>query len=115
MHTHIAFRLLLRYSFFFWQPTKTHTEASVFLILLLFFFLFSLLFTTLMTVLDIRGCLDDSPTFRKRVQAHEESIQNFEQILKTLIKLTRSQVELSAGSTKYTQPNTPRNTNCFTL
>lgn len=68
-----------------------------------------------MTVLDIRGCLDDSPTFRKRVQAHEESIQNFEQILKTLIKLTRSQVELSAGSTKYTRPNTPRNTNCFTL
>ncbi|ORE11849.1 ArfGap-domain-containing protein [Rhizopus microsporus var. microsporus] len=50
-----------------------------------------------MTVLDIRGCLDDSPTFRKRVQAHEESIQNFEQILKTLIKLTRSQVELSAA------------------
>ncbi|CAO3695557.1 unnamed protein product [Rhizopus stolonifer] len=50
-----------------------------------------------MTVLDIRGCLDNSPTFRKRIQAHEESIQNFEQSLKTLIKLTRSQVELSTA------------------
>jgi Arf-GAP/coiled-coil/ANK repeat/PH domain-containing protein len=50
-----------------------------------------------MAVLDIRGCLEDSPTFRKRIQAHEESIQNFEQSLKTLIKLARSQVELSTG------------------
>ncbi|KAI9276408.1 hypothetical protein BY458DRAFT_120226 [Sporodiniella umbellata] len=50
-----------------------------------------------MTVLDIRGCLDDSPHFRKRVQAHEESIQHFEQSLKTLLKLTRSQVELSTA------------------
>ncbi|KAG0765037.1 hypothetical protein G6F57_006441 [Rhizopus arrhizus] len=50
-----------------------------------------------MAVLDIRGCLEDSPTFRKRIQAHEESIQNFEQSLKTLIKLARSQVELSTA------------------
>lgn len=49
-----------------------------------------------MPALDIRGCLEDSPTFRKRIQSHEESIQNFEQSLKTLIKLTRSQVEISS-------------------
>lgn len=51
-----------------------------------------------MPALDIRGCLDDSPTFRKRIQSHEESIQNFEHSLKSLIKLTRSQVELSTGT-----------------
>lgn len=50
-----------------------------------------------MPALDIRGCLDDSPTFRKRIQSHEESISNFEHSLKSLIKLTRSQVELSTG------------------
>ncbi|KAI9269470.1 hypothetical protein EDC94DRAFT_598988 [Helicostylum pulchrum] len=50
-----------------------------------------------MPALDIRGCLDDSPTFRKRIQSHEESIGNFEHSLKTLIKLTRSQVDLSTA------------------
>ncbi|OBZ82383.1 Arf-GAP with coiled-coil, ANK repeat and PH domain-containing protein 2, partial [Choanephora cucurbitarum] len=48
-----------------------------------------------MPALDIRGCLEDSPTFRKRIQSHEESIHNFENSLKALIKLTRSQVDLS--------------------
>lgn len=51
-----------------------------------------------MPALDIRGCLDDSPTFRKRIQSHEESIHNFENSLKTLIKLTRAQVDLSTGT-----------------
>lgn len=50
-----------------------------------------------MPALDIRGCLEDSPTFRKRIQSHEESIHNFEHSLKSLIKLTRSQVEISTG------------------
>ncbi|KAL0138179.1 hypothetical protein V8B55DRAFT_1535746 [Mucor lusitanicus] len=50
-----------------------------------------------MPALDIRGCLDDSPTFRKRIQSHEESIHNFEHSLKSLIKLTRSQVEISTA------------------
>ncbi|KAG1109009.1 hypothetical protein G6F42_015792 [Rhizopus arrhizus] len=50
-----------------------------------------------MPALDIRGCLEDSPTFRKRIQSHEESIQNFEHSLKSLIKLTRSQVEISTA------------------
>ncbi|KAI8094869.1 uncharacterized protein B0P05DRAFT_166085 [Gilbertella persicaria] len=59
----------------------------------LFFLLF--LSRKTMPALDIRGCLEDSPNFRKRIQSHEESIQNFEQSLKTLIKLTRSQVDLS--------------------
>lgn len=51
-----------------------------------------------MPALDIRGCLDDSPTFRKRIQSHEESINNFEHSLKTVIKLTRSQVDLSSSN-----------------
>ncbi|KAG2190738.1 hypothetical protein INT46_007931 [Mucor plumbeus] len=50
-----------------------------------------------MPALDIRGCLEDSPTFRKRIQSHEESIHNFEHSLKSLIKLTRSQVEISTA------------------
>ncbi|CAO3655098.1 unnamed protein product [Mucor hiemalis] len=50
-----------------------------------------------MPALDIRGCLDDSPTFRKRIQSHEESTHNFENSLKTLIKLTRAQVDLSTA------------------
>lgn len=50
-----------------------------------------------MPALDIRGCSDDSPTFRKRIQSHEESIHNFESSLKSLIKLTRSQVDLSTS------------------
>lgn len=54
-----------------------------------------------MPALDIRGCLEDSPTFRKRIQSHEESIQNFEHSLKSLIKLTRSQVEISTGKDTY--------------
>ncbi|KAG0184328.1 Arf-GAP with coiled-coil, ANK repeat and PH domain-containing protein 2 [Apophysomyces sp. BC1034] len=53
-----------------------------------------------MPALDLRGCLEDSPKFRKRVNDHEESIQNFESSLKTLIKLSRAQVELS---TEYSQ------------
>ncbi|KAI8977532.1 hypothetical protein BDF20DRAFT_836323 [Mycotypha africana] len=48
-----------------------------------------------MPALDIRGCLEDSPTFRRRIQSHEDSINNFEQSLKTVVKLTRAQVELS--------------------
>lgn len=54
-----------------------------------------------MPALDIRGCLEDSPTFRKRIQSHEESIHNFEHSLKSLIKLTRSQVEISTGKDTY--------------
>ncbi|KAI8885870.1 ArfGap-domain-containing protein [Backusella circina FSU 941] len=50
-----------------------------------------------MPALDIRGCLEDSPTFRKRIQSHEESIHNFEHSLKTLIKLARTQVEIATA------------------
>ncbi|CEP10078.1 hypothetical protein [Parasitella parasitica] len=50
-----------------------------------------------MPALDIRGCLEDSPTFRRRIQSHEESIHNFEHSLKSLLKLTRSQVEISSA------------------
>ncbi|KAI8976987.1 hypothetical protein BDB01DRAFT_802335 [Pilobolus umbonatus] len=48
-----------------------------------------------MPSLDIRSCLDDSPSFRKRIQLCEESVHNFEQSLKTLIKLARLQVDIS--------------------
>ncbi|KAI8647772.1 hypothetical protein BD408DRAFT_937 [Parasitella parasitica] len=50
-----------------------------------------------MPALDIRGCLEDSPTFRRRIQSHEESVHNFEHSLKSLIKLTRSQVEIATA------------------
>ncbi|KAI7899498.1 uncharacterized protein BX663DRAFT_521103 [Cokeromyces recurvatus] len=50
-----------------------------------------------MPTLDIRGCLEDSPIFRKRIHSHEDSIHSFEQSLKTLIKLARSQVEISTA------------------
>lgn len=50
-----------------------------------------------MPALDLKGCLEDSPKFRKRVHAHEETVQNFESSLKSLIKLARSQVNLSQG------------------
>ncbi|KAF7732819.1 centaurin beta [Apophysomyces ossiformis] len=53
-----------------------------------------------MPVLDLRGCLEDSPKFRKRINDYEDSIQNFENSLKTLVKLSRAQVELS---TEYSQ------------
>ncbi|KAI9278657.1 hypothetical protein BDA99DRAFT_600287 [Phascolomyces articulosus] len=49
-----------------------------------------------MPALDLKGCLEDSPTFRKRVNSHEESIQNFEASLKSILKLARSQVNLSS-------------------
>ncbi|KAI8140342.1 hypothetical protein BJV82DRAFT_623559 [Fennellomyces sp. T-0311] len=49
-----------------------------------------------MPALDLKGCLEDSPTFRKRVNSHEESIQNFEISLKSILKLARSQVNLSS-------------------
>ncbi|KAI9499234.1 hypothetical protein BDB00DRAFT_795963 [Zychaea mexicana] len=49
-----------------------------------------------MPALDLKGCLEDSPTFRKRVVAHEENIQNFESSLKSLLKLSRAQVNLSS-------------------
>lgn len=61
----------------------------------IFLFLFVYIFN--MPALDIRGCLEDSPTFRKRIQSHEESIHNFEHSLKSLIKLSRLQVELTVG------------------
>ena len=51
-----------------------------------------------MPALDLKGCLEDSPTFRKRVNSHEESIQNLEASLKSILKLTRSQVNLSSGN-----------------
>ncbi|KAI9013806.1 hypothetical protein CLU79DRAFT_768786 [Phycomyces nitens] len=51
-----------------------------------------------MPALDLKGCLDDSPKFRKRIAIHEDSIQQFELSLKTLTKLTRLQVD---SSTEY--------------
>ncbi|KAI8098861.1 uncharacterized protein BX664DRAFT_319775, partial [Halteromyces radiatus] len=56
-----------------------------------------------MPALDLRGCLEDSPTFRKRVNSHEESLSNFETSLKMLIKLTRSQMELSSSYSQHQQ------------
>ncbi|KAI7877711.1 hypothetical protein K492DRAFT_12180 [Lichtheimia hyalospora FSU 10163] len=47
-----------------------------------------------MPALDLKGCLEDSPKFRRRVNAHEETIQHFESSLKVLLKLSRSQVNL---------------------
>ncbi|KAJ8659588.1 hypothetical protein O0I10_004566 [Lichtheimia ornata] len=47
-----------------------------------------------MPALDLKGCLEDSPKFRRRVNAHEETIQHFESSLKVLLKLSRSQVSL---------------------
>ena len=51
-----------------------------------------------MPALDLKGCLEDSPTFRKRVNSYEESIQNLETSLKSILKLARSQVNLSSGN-----------------
>ena len=51
-----------------------------------------------MPALDLKGCLEDSPTFRKRVNSHEEGVQNFETSLKSILKLARSQVNLSSGN-----------------
>ncbi|KAL0095670.1 hypothetical protein F4703DRAFT_1082593 [Phycomyces blakesleeanus] len=53
-----------------------------------------------MPALDLKGCLDDSPKFRKRIAVYEDSIQHFEFSLKTLTKLTRLQVD---SSTEYSQ------------
>lgn len=50
-----------------------------------------------MPALDLKGCLEDSPKFRRRVNAHEETIQHFESSLKVLLKLSRSQVNLYEG------------------
>lgn len=50
-----------------------------------------------MPALDLKGCLEDSPKFRRRVNAHEETIQHFESSLKVLLKLSRSQVSLYEG------------------
>ncbi|KAJ2955167.1 hypothetical protein NQZ79_g8792 [Umbelopsis isabellina] len=49
-----------------------------------------------MPALDLKGCVEDSPVFRRRIAAHEESISNFDTSLKSLAKLVRSQVDLSA-------------------
>ncbi|KAI7865133.1 hypothetical protein BDF14DRAFT_1827454 [Spinellus fusiger] len=51
-----------------------------------------------MPALDLKGCLEDSPKFRKRITAHEDSLLHFEHSLKTLVKLIRLQVE---SSTEY--------------
>lgn len=51
-----------------------------------------------MPALDLKGCVEDSPVFRRRIAAHEESISNFDTSLKCLAKLVRSQVDLSAGT-----------------
>ncbi|ORZ23214.1 hypothetical protein BCR42DRAFT_404267 [Absidia repens] len=56
-----------------------------------------------MPALDLRGCLEDSPNFRKRVNSHEESLSNFEVSLKTLIKLTRSQMDLASSYSQQQQ------------
>ncbi|KAI8381358.1 uncharacterized protein BYT42DRAFT_566268 [Radiomyces spectabilis] len=56
-----------------------------------------------MPALDLRGCLDDSPQFRKRIHAHEESVHHFENSLKTLLKLARSQVDLSSAYSQQQQ------------
>ncbi|CAO3649885.1 unnamed protein product [Cunninghamella echinulata] len=45
----------------------------------------------------------NSPAFRKRVTSHEESLSNFEVSLKTLIKLTRSQLDLSNAYIQHQQ------------
>ncbi|ORX44005.1 ArfGap-domain-containing protein [Hesseltinella vesiculosa] len=56
-----------------------------------------------MPALDLRGCLEDSPTFRKRIHSHEESLANFEASLKTLVKLTRSQIDLASSFSEQQQ------------
>ncbi|GAB5589535.1 hypothetical protein Unana1_04435 [Umbelopsis nana] len=53
-----------------------------------------------MPALDLKGCVEDSPIFRRRIAAHEESISNFDSSLKSLAKLVKSQVDLS---TEYSQ------------
>jgi hypothetical protein len=51
-----------------------------------------------MPALDLKGCAEDSPIFRRRIAAHEESISNFDSSLKSLAKLVKSQVDLSTGT-----------------
>ncbi|KAH8552778.1 hypothetical protein BGW37DRAFT_271523 [Umbelopsis sp. PMI_123] len=53
-----------------------------------------------MPALDLKGCIEDSPIFRRRIAAHEESISNFDSSLKSLAKLVKSQIDLS---TEYSQ------------
>ncbi|KAG2185136.1 hypothetical protein INT44_001926 [Umbelopsis vinacea] len=48
-----------------------------------------------MPALDLKGCIEDSPVFRRRIAAHEESISNFDTSLKSLVKLVKSQLDLS--------------------
>jgi Arf-GAP/coiled-coil/ANK repeat/PH domain-containing protein len=51
-----------------------------------------------MPALDLKGCIEDSPIFRRRIAAHEESISNFDSSLKSLAKLVKSQIDLSTGT-----------------
>lgn len=57
-----------------------------------------------MPALDLKGCIEDSPVFRRRIAAHEESISNFDSSLKSLVKLVKSQLDLSTGTDRFPPP-----------
>jgi Arf-GAP/coiled-coil/ANK repeat/PH domain-containing protein len=50
-----------------------------------------------MNILELKACKEDTPNFRKQVSEHEDAVVALETTVKSLLKLSKASVELSAG------------------
>ena len=51
-----------------------------------------------MNILELKACKEDTPNFRKQVSEHEDAVVALETTVKSLLKLSKASVELSAGN-----------------